>query len=219
MIDRSLHPTLIATLIAISIPAGAMAQEGDAGGAAPASGRVLTGREALGDWTTDAPGVRRRITVDDLPPPFETPSADHFPRLVRRPRGAWPQAPPGFTVTEFATGLRNPRKIITAPNGDVFVAESEPGRIRVLRDADGDGRPEVNARYAERLSLPFGIAFHPPGPNPTHVYVANTDSVVRFAYKEGDTRAQAGPETIVPNIPGFGRLRGGGHWTRDIVFS
>ena len=131
----------------------------------------------------------------------------------------WPRAPQGFKVGEFATGLNNPRKIATAPNGDVFVAESEPGRIRVLRDADGDGKPERNDVYASGLNLPFGIAFYPPGPRPTHVYIGNTDSVVRFAYQEGDTKARGNPETIVPNIPGFGRLRGGGHWTRDIVFS
>jgi glucose/arabinose dehydrogenase len=219
MLDRRFPGALIAALIGISIPAGAIGQEGGAAATAGPGDRVLTGREALGDWTTDAPGVRRKINLEELPPPYDTRSADNFPRLVRRPQGAWPQAPRGFTVGEFATGLRNPRKIITAPNGDVFVAESEPGRVRVLRDADGDGKPEVNAVFAERLNLPFGIAFYPPGPNPTHVYVANTNSVVRFAYKEGDTKAQAEPDMVVPNIPGFGRLRGGGHWTRDIVFS
>ena len=219
MIDRIVIGTMMLALVGTSPPSGAGEQQGKAADAAPADKPVLTGRDALGDWTTDAPGVRRRITMDDLPPPYETKSADNFPRIVRRPPDAWPRAPMGFTVSEFATGLRNPRKIVTAPNGDIFVAESEPGRIRVLRDADGDGKPERNDVFAQRLSLPFGIAFYPPGPKPTHVYVANTDSVVRFAYNEGDTEARAQSETIVPNLPGFGRLRGGGHWTRDIVFS
>ncbi len=66
--------------------------------------RTLTGKDALGDWTTDAPGVRRKITVDDLATPYDTPSANNFPRVVRRPEGAWPKAPEGFEVTEFATG-------------------------------------------------------------------------------------------------------------------
>jgi glucose/arabinose dehydrogenase len=127
--------------------------------------------------------------------------------------------PQGFQVNQFATQLNNPRKIVSAPNGDVFVAESEPGRIRVLRDSDGDGKPEINSVYASQLTLPFGIAFYPPGPNPRYMYVGNTDSVVRFPYKEGDTKAAGEPETVVPNLPGFGRLRGGGHWTRDVVFS
>jgi glucose/arabinose dehydrogenase len=206
-------------LVGASRPAGGGEPNGQAGGSAPAGQPVLTGHDALGDWTTDAPGVRRRITVDDLPPPYDTRSADNFPRIVRRPQGAWPRAPRGFSVNALATGLHNPRKVVTAPSGDIFVAESEPGRIRVLRDADGDGKPERNDVYADRLSLPFGIAFYPPGPKPTHVYVANTDSVVRFAYSDGDTEARARPETIVPNLPGFGRLRGGGHWTRDVAFS
>ena len=68
-------------------------------------------------------------------------------------------------------------------------------------------------------SQPFGIAFYPAGPNPQFVYVANTDSVVRFPYKNGDLTATGPSETIVPDLPGGGRLRGGGHWTRDIVFS
>jgi glucose/arabinose dehydrogenase len=178
-----------------------------------------TGQAALGDWTTDAPGLRRKITVEDLAAPYETRSVDNGPRIVRRPKDAWPKAPAGFKVSEFASGLENPRKIVTAPNGDVFVAESQPGRIKVLRDADGDGKPEAIEVFAEGLSQPFGIAFYPPGPNPTRLYVANTDSVVRFPYKDGDLKASAKPETVVPDIPGGGRLRGGGHWTRDVVFS
>src|SRR5437588_12626857 len=61
-------------------------------------GRVLTGQAALGDWTTDAPGVRRRITTADLPPPYATRSVDNGPRVVARPQGAWPRVPPGFKV-------------------------------------------------------------------------------------------------------------------------
>jgi len=181
--------------------------------------QTLTGRDALGDWTTDAPGVRRRLRLDDLPEPFDTPSADNFPRVVRRPDGAMPRAPKGFVVNPFATGLDNPRKIVTAPNGDVFVAESYAGRIRVLRDADGDGKAEASGVFANGLSLPFGIAFYPSKQSPTHVYIGNTDSVIRFAYQAGDMKARGKAETIVRNLPGFGRLRGGGHWTRDVVFS
>ena len=180
---------------------------------------VLTGREALGDWTTDGPGVRRRITAADLPVPYETASANNGAKIVPRPEGAWPKAPEGFKVTEFAKGLSNPRVIVTAPNGDLFIAESGPGRVKILRDADGDGKPESTSVFAKGLRQPFGIAFYPPGPKPSHIYVANTDSVVRYAYSEGDTQAKGEPETIVSNIPGGGRLTGGGHWTRDVAFS
>src|SRR6187200_1582636 len=82
-------------------------------------GRTLTGKDALGDWTTDAPGVRRKITVNDLATPYDTPSAKNFPRVVKRPDGDWPKAPDGFAVTEFATKLTQPRVIVRAPNGDL----------------------------------------------------------------------------------------------------
>src|SRR6266566_6804510 len=91
---------------------------------------VLTGAAAYGDWRNDAPGVRRKITPADMPPPYETASANHGPTVVARPANAWPKAPPGFVVELFAGGLDNPRAVRVAPNGDVFVAESEPGRIR-----------------------------------------------------------------------------------------
>src|SRR3954465_6404800 len=151
-------------------------------------GRTLTGKDALGDWTTDAPGMRRKITVDDLATPYDTPSAFNFPRVVPRPQGAWPKAPEGFEVTEFATGLTEPRVIVRAPNGDLFLSESRANRIRVLRDADGDGKPEVNEVFATGLERPFGIAFYPAGAEPKYLYVGNTGSVVRFAYENGDTK-------------------------------
>ena len=104
-------------------------------------------------------------------------------------------------MTEFATGLSEPRVIVRAPNGDLFLAESRANRIRVFRDADGDGKPEVNEVFATGLNRPFGIAFYPVGPEPKYVYVGNTDSVVRFPYKNGDTKASGEAETIVKDIP------------------
>lgn len=182
--------------------------------------KVLTGQAAIsGDWSTDAPGVRRLIKAADLPAPFETKSAVNGARIVPRPEGAMPQVPAGFKVEEFASGLNNPRLLRTAPNGDVFVVESGPGRIRVLRAKDGAGKAETNEIYVENLKQPFGIAFYPNGDNPKYLYVANTDSVWRFPYKNGDLKASGKEEVIVDNIPGGGRLRGGGHWTRDIAFS
>ena len=60
--------------------------------------KTLKGKDALGDWTTDAPGVPRRITVNDLPKPYDTESVDNGPRMVGQPEGAWPKAPAGFKV-------------------------------------------------------------------------------------------------------------------------
>src|SRR5256885_15926889 len=85
---------------------------------------VLTGAAAYGDWRSDAPGVRRKITPADMPPPYETASAERGPTVVTRPANAWPKAPSGFVVELFASGLDNPRLIRVSPSGDVFVAES-----------------------------------------------------------------------------------------------
>jgi glucose/arabinose dehydrogenase len=183
------------------------------------SRRVLVGQGALGDWTTDAPGVRRRITVADLPRPFASKSVDEGPRIVRRPLDARPRVPAGFQVEQFLDDLDNPRLIRAAPNGDLFLAESRPGRIRVLRAKEGAAKPEVNEVFASGLERPFGIAFYPPGPDPQYVYVAETGAVVRFPYRAGDLKARGKREVIVPDIPSGGRLRGGGHWTRDVAFS
>src|SRR5437588_640118 len=109
-----LAPTLLITACSSTPRGSAQAQPPAASPTAP--GTVLTGRAALGDWTTDAPGVRRRITPADMPAPYATRSVDNGPRMVRRPEGATPQVPQGFRVQELVSGLRNPRKIITAPN-------------------------------------------------------------------------------------------------------
>jgi len=179
---------------------------------------LLTGKDAMGDWTSDAPGVRRKIAAVDLPPPNATKSARNQPKLVKRPEGAVPKAPPGFIVSEFAADLQQPRVIVTAPNGDIFVTESKANRVRILRDADNDGKPELNEVFVDGLKQPFGIAFFPPGKDTTHIYVANTDSVVRWPYKAGQTKAEGYPERLFELSSG-GQLAGGGHWTRDIVFS
>ena len=180
---------------------------------------VLKGQGANGDWTTDAPGVRRLITPADVPAPFHSQSSDNFPKVVPRPEGAWPKAPDGFKVDQFATGLQNPREIVTAPNGDIFVTESGPARVKVLRDTNGDGKADSTTVFVEGLERPFGLAFYPTGKNPSYLYIANTGSVVRYPYKNGDTAASGPREVIVPDLPGGGQLRGGGHWTRDVAFT
>jgi glucose/arabinose dehydrogenase len=138
--------------------------------AQPASdslGELLIGKPAFGDWRTDAPLVRRKIT--DLPQPYATRS-----RVIAKPVSAVPRVPPGFQVELFASNLRDPRMVRVAPNGDIFIAESEPGRIRVLRAADGAAKPSSNDVFASGLDQPFGIAFYPSGSDPQWIYVANT---------------------------------------------
>jgi glucose/arabinose dehydrogenase len=173
--------------------------------------------DALGDYKTDAPGIRRMIQVEDLPRPGATKSVDHGAHVVPRPEGAWPKVPPGFEVDLLAAGLTNPRRIATAPNGDIFIAESSAGRIKILRQG-ADGKVVATNIFAEKLRQPFGMAFYPSGPKPRFVYIGNTGSVVRFAYENGDLKAREAEEMVVPDIPGGGKLRGGGHWTRDLLF-
>lgn len=171
------------------------------------------------DYRGEKAGAVHRITVADLPKPFDTPAAQNPPKLAARPQGAMPQVMPGYTVTQYAGGFDQSRQIRTAPNGDLFVVESRPGRVKVLRGTSGDGRAETIEVFASDLNRPFGVAFYPPGPKPTHVYVANTDSIVRFPYRSGDLKARGAAEVIVPALPSGGQLPGGGHWTRDLVFS
>ena len=170
------------------------------------------------DFRAEAPGIVHKITVADLPAPYATTSIDNGPNLVARPKDAWPQAPSGFKVDLYAEGLNNPREIRAAPNGDVFLAESEPGNIKVFRGIGKDGKAEHVETFAQGLRQPFGIAFYPPGPNPQWVYIGDTDAVLRFPYQNGDLKAR-GTKQKITDLPGGGRLRGGGHWTRDITFS
>jgi glucose/arabinose dehydrogenase len=193
----------LALLLAAAFIVPAMAQ----------SGR-LVGTAAFGDWRADKPGVSRLIKPEDLPKPGATPSAANVSRIVARPSSATPQVPAGFKIELFAEGLSGPRQMRVAPNGDIFVAETRSGDIRVLRAPDGSSKASTNEVYASGLNRPFGIAFFPNGDSPQWVYVANTDSVVRFPYHQGDTKAAQKPETVVARLP-----HGYGHSTRDIVFT
>lgn len=206
-----MKPPALPLLFAASL----MISPGNAGAAEDPP--LLTGKKAMSDWTSDAPGVRRKITAGDLPAPGATESSRNMPKKVERPENAWPQAPEGFKVELYAEGFKNPRKLVTAPNGDIFVSESTEDEVRVLRDTDGDGKPDLNESFATGLDKPFGLAFHP-AREPRYLYVANTGSVVRFPYKAGDLKASGKPEKLF-ELSGGGQLTGGGHWTRDIVFS
>jgi len=176
---------------------------------------LRTGKAALAGYRDDGPGVRRRLTIADLPAPFASPSVRRAPHVVTRPSGVELHVPPGFRVDSFASELDDPRLLRVAPNGDVFVAESNQGRIRVLRAPDGVSHAEHVSVFAKGVDRPFGIAFYPPGSDPHWVYVAETNAIVRFPYASGDVVARGTPETIVPRLT----KGNGGHWTRDVAFS
>jgi glucose/arabinose dehydrogenase len=173
--------------------------------------RTLTGAAAFGDVKIDAPGLRFRITSADLPPPHATLATANPARVIARPADAKPKAPFGFAVDLLVKDLHGPRVLRTAPNGDVFLAESEGGRVLVLRGADeAEGSPAASV-FADKLDRPYGIAFYPPGPDPKYVYVATPAQVFRFPYKSGDVTSSGKPEKIVA-LPD-----GEGHWTRDLA--
>jgi hypothetical protein len=200
---------VIAYLSTLKAPADASANAAPA----PAPAAPVTGDP--GDWRNAAPGVQHHIKVTDLPAPFATRSSGNGPRGVMQPDNAALSVPPGFTVRLFLAGLSNPRVLRTAPNGDIFLAETGAGRVRVLRTTDGADAPSQNQVFAEGLNGPFGIAFYPPGKDPQWVYVANNNAVVRFAYHNGDLQASGPPQVIVPKLTDSG----GGHSTRDVAFS
>ncbi len=103
-----------------------------------------------------------RITVDSLPQPFASNSASKPPNVVPIPENPLLRVPAEFEVNVFAEGLDQPRWLALTPNGDVLVTETRQNRIRLLRDANGDGVAEVRKTFAgpeNGLDVPFGMAF------------------------------------------------------------
>jgi glucose/arabinose dehydrogenase len=200
--------------------------------------QTVTGQAAFADWNQQQPGVRRKITLADLPEPNPAEAANNRPHVIPRPNDAWPVAPAGFKITLYAGGdappmqpndirehmekssgtFSMPRLIRSAPNGDLFLADSGAGTIFVLRGVGSDGKAARIERFVTGLDHPFGIAFYP-AEDPHYIYVGNATTIQRIPYKTGDLHATGMPETVVPAIPGYAQLTGGGHWTRDVVFT
>ncbi len=200
---------------------GALRAGGPPGGARRGGGGGFGGpprapvSQENAEWKKDAPGVVHRVDVTQLPAPGATPSATNFPTVVDKPAGATLSLPPGFKAEVYLTGLTGPRAMYVAPNGDVFLSETQSGRVRVLRPS-ADGKSATSTTFAQGLSQPYGIALQPAGANPRWVYVAEVNRVVRYPYKVGDTVASAVPEVVIPELAPRGT---GGHYTRDIVFA
>src|ERR1700677_1433673 len=218
--------TVVLAATAMLLPAALPAQQ------------TITGPAAFADWNQQQRGVRRKITLADLPEPNPAEAVNNTPHVIPRPADAWPIAPPGFKVTLYAGGdsapmqradnkqvmtlsggtFTMPRLIRTAPNGDLFLADSGAGTLFILRGVGPDGRAAQIEKFATGLDHPFGIAFYP-ADNPKYVYVGNATTIQRIPYHSGDLHATGSAETIVPDIPGYAQLTGGGHWTRDVVFT
>jgi glucose/arabinose dehydrogenase len=121
-----------------------------------------------------------------------------------------PRVPPGFKASVFAADFDQPRWLAAAPDGDIFVADSGAGRVIVLGDRGKQGRANSREVFADRLNLPFGIAFHG-----QYVYVANTNEVLRFRYDLRTSKRLGSAEHVV-DLPGLGYNQ---HWTRSLAFS
>ena len=151
------------------------------------------------------------ITLADLPPPQVQKGPVNFSKIIPPPADARLTLPPGFTISTYAEGdLKRPRWLALAPNGDVFVAESEGDRLSVLRDKNDDGKVDERFVFAEGLRHPFGLAFWR-----DYLYVGDNDKVIRYKYKAGQTKAD-GPAEKIAALPENGYRE---HWTRNLVFN
>ncbi|QOY93979.1 PQQ-dependent sugar dehydrogenase [Massilia sp. UMI-21] len=204
--DKATRAALIDYLASLQGPVKVAAQT-----EAPA--RSAASAERNGSWDDSQPGRIHHIKLSDLPPPFATSSAGNGPRVEARPNGSMPSVPPGFAVSIYAVDADKPRLPLRAPNGDIFLAATAKGEIKVLRAKEGQrsATPEV---FASGLSRPYGMAFWPSGANPQYLYVANVNSIVRIPYRNGDLSARAAPETVVAQLSDTS----GGHTTRSLAF-
>ncbi|QHV94693.1 PQQ-dependent sugar dehydrogenase [Spirosoma endbachense] len=197
---------------------------------------VLSACSQKKESNQSATEVATADTTLDLPAPYATKSALHFSNVVGWPTGKTPQAPAGFTITEYARDLASPRWIYVAPNGDIFVAESNTerkgvkqavknvvtgqnkserteesaNRITLLRDTNKDGKPEVRETFLAGLNQPFGMLVLG-----NSFFVANTDGLMQYPYKAGQTKMTA-PGKKILNLPAGGYNN---HWTRNLLAS
>lgn len=184
--------------------------------------------------TTPAATVKTGAGITVALPEADTKaSKTNFSKVVPWPEGKTPTAPAGFTVTKFAEGMKSPRNIVIAPNGDVIVVLSNSQRTKVeqianeisgkaksevqgksvntvmlFRDANKDGKPEIISTFLAGLNQPFGAAFIG-----NSFYVANTDGIWMYPYKAGDTQI-TGEGKKIAELPAGGYNN---HWTRNLI--
>nr|WP_245197982.1 sorbosone dehydrogenase family protein [Sphingomonas kaistensis] len=183
------------------------------------------------------PEISQYGSQPDLPKP----QRGLIPTMTIASPAGWgdrrPAVPEGYQVTPIATDLKIPRQTLVLPNGDILVAEGKGGgdapilrpkdliagyfkrkgtssvkggnRLTLLRDANGDGTYEGRTVFAENLNAPYGLALVG-----NRLFVANQDSLVRFDYRPGQTRA-SGPPVLVTRLPGEINH----HWTKSLAAS
>ncbi len=156
--------------------------------------------------------VQTAIGPLELVSPFSSESVTKNSEVIGWPENKAPIAPDGFTVTRFADGLEHPRWTYVAPNNDIFVAEANTqnsaNRITLLRDTDSDGKIDERNIFLEGLNQNFGMLVLD-----GYFYVANTDGLYRYPYKEGQDKLEGEGEKIVElSASGYNN-----HWTRNII--
>ena len=203
---------------------------------AAALSTMLLGCSQKKETNQTAETVATADTTITLPAPYATKSSTNFSNVIDWPDGKTPQAPAGFTVTEFARDLKSPRWIYVAPNGDIFVAEANTerngiredvinavsgrkksevtttsaNRITLFRDTNNDGKPDMHETFLTALNQPFGMLVLG-----NSFYAANTDGLLRYDYKPGQTKITA-PGKKILNLPAGGYNN---HWTRNLLAS
>ncbi|MBC7652560.1 MAG: sorbosone dehydrogenase family protein [Deinococcales bacterium] len=191
---------------------------------------------ATNSSTTNASQGATYISLTDtleLPKPYATKSATNFSKVLGWPDGKTPTAPQGFTVTKFCNGLASPRNIYIGANGDIFISEANTeikgilkvavqlsgklksqqlgastNRITLLRDNNHDGIAEIRIVFLTGLNQPYGMTIID-----NKFYVANTDGLWQYPYKEGDTTITVAGTKIL-DLPAGGYNN---HWTRNIT--
>lgn len=156
--------------------------------------------------------VETAIGPLELVSPYSSESVNNSSKVVDWPADKTPQAPEGFSVTRYADSLESPRWTYVATNKDIFVSEADTknsaNRITLLRDKDQDGTVDDRFVFLEDLNQPFGMLVLN-----NYFYVANTDGLYRYPYKDGQTKMDAEGEKIVDlSASGYNN-----HWTRNII--
>lgn len=191
---------------------------------------LVLGACSSGNSNSGTTGESNTVNLDSnvLPQPGE--SKTKFSKVIGWPEGKTPVAPEGFSVSKFAGGLTNPRWIYVAPNGDIFVAQAttegkkisdvvsgraqsqnlgeSPNSILIFRDANNDGKPEIGEVFLSGLNQPFGMLIIG-----NSFYVANTDGLWMYPYKEGQQKITSAGKKIL-ELPAGGYNN---HWTRNII--
>ncbi|KGK58008.1 sorbosone dehydrogenase [Xanthomonas cannabis pv. phaseoli] len=173
-------------------------------------------------------------------PQLPAPDRGVLPDMTIAEPTAWgerkPTVPAGYRIAAIATDLGIPRQTLVLPNGDILVAEGRGGaapnlkpkdiiagpikakgtskaksgnRLTLLRDADGDGTYELKTVFADKLNAPYGLALIGDA-----LYVANQDALVRFEYREGQTKASGAPSKVTDLPSAINH-----HWTKALTAS